>query len=493
MSSKSSLKHTVKNYFEEISTFDLFYQLTYMSATSAAGISRGRVFQLARALACPPAKYFKAIEELAANMRYNYPDACRLVGERATMEHVKTFLLRLSDALRSGEPLPTFLAREAEVQADNYSTDYERSLESLKKWNDAYTAVNVSVALIVIINMVSTMIYNMGAATMAIMVMVAVAAAFGVAWVQFRSAPQEVKSISLANGSKKERQSRKLLLATIPAVVVACLFLIVLRVDKGWIMVVAGLLMAPVGLVSNQADNETSKKDDEISAFLRSLGGTATSRGTTLKEALAAIKIDSFPALHPDINMLSLRLKSFGKPQLCWQTFGMETGSNLANQATSIFTEAIGLGGDPERAGILTSEFAMRTAMLRAKRRAIGATFSWLTLVMHAVLAALMVFLLGILGQFAVKLQEAMNSLGDESNAQAALGLKNMFSFNAPQMAFLERITIGMILFLAVVNAFAIVGSEGSHLIKMTYYLSILLVISGVCFLIGPTMVKLVM
>jgi len=151
------------------------------------------------------------------------------------------------------------------------------------------------------------------------------------------------------------------------------------------------------------------------------------------------------------------------------------------------------LGGDPEKAGGLTSMFAMKTAMLRAKRRGVAATFSWLIIVMHAVMAALMVFLLGILNQFSVKLNEAMSSLGGESQAMGAIGLKNMFAFNAPQMAFLQQITVGMVIMLSLINAFAIVATEGTHLIKMTLYVPILLFVSGILLLVGPSLVKLVM
>jgi archaellum biogenesis protein FlaJ (TadC family) len=112
---------------------------------------------------------------------------------------------------------------------------------------------------------------------------------------------------------------------------------------------------------------------------------------------------------------------------------------------------------------------------------------------MHAVMAGLMVFLLGILEQFAIKLNEAMSSLGEGTDAMGAMGLKNMFSFNAPQIQFLEKITVGMILMLAAINAFAIVASEGSHLIKITLYFAVLLVLSGILLLIGPSLVKLVM
>jgi archaellum biogenesis protein FlaJ (TadC family) len=104
-----------------------------------------------------------------------------------------------------------------------------------------------------------------------------------------------------------------------------------------------------------------------------------------------------------------------------------------------------------------------------------------------------MVFLLGVLNQFTIRLTEAMGTLGDSTAAMGAMGLKNMFSFNAPQMQFLEQVTVGMIVMLALINAFAIVASEGSHLLKMNLYLSVLLLISGIMLLVGPSMVKLVM
>ncbi len=341
-------------------------------------------------------------------------------------------------------------------------------------------------------NMVMTMIYNVGTSMMGLMVMVAVTSTFGVAWVMFRTAP-ETFTVPLSKGSKEQRLSRQLFFILTPTALLVAVALTVLGLPMGWTLMVASLVILPIGIVSTLSDGKVSKKDSEISPFLRSLGGTATSRGTTLKEALTSMKKDSFPTLHPDIRMLVLRLSAFVSPGFCWRTFGTETGSKLAEQSTGIFIEAVGLGGDPEKTGALTSMFAMKTAMLRAKRRGVAATFSWLAIVMHGVMAALMIFLLGILEQFAVRLNDAMSSLGNGADAMGAMGLKNMFSFNAPQIDFLTKITVGMILALAVVSAFAIVACEGSHLIKMMFYLSILMFISGVLLLIGPSFVGLVM
>lgn len=483
-SSASLQKRLARAFSEGISSFDFFHQLTYMAATAAAGISRNRAFQLARELPNPAAQYFRRIHELVENLRFNYPDACRHIGENVNSENVKNFLLRLSDSLRSGEPLAPYLAREAGIQGEDYLNEYERNLESLKKWTDGYTAITVSVALIVIINVVSTMIYDLGPTTMMGMVMTAAAASFGVAWVIARAAPQEVKNVPLAQGSREQRVARKLFQILTPLTVVAGLVLVLLGTHAGWIMILVSLLLAPTGIVCVIAENKVDKKGAEVSAFLRSVGGTATSRGTTLKDALDHIEIDSFPALESDIRRLVLRLNAFGKPELCWRMFGIETGSKLIDQTTDVFFEAVNLGGDPEEAGVLSSEFAMKTSMLRAKRQGVSATFVWLTVVMHGVLAALMIFLLEIMRAFANMLDEAMAGVSQEG---ATAGMTaNMFTFGSPRIAFLEQMTMGMVILVALVNAFAMVSSEGSHLLKILFYFAILLFLSGVAYLVLP-------
>ncbi|WP_269851837.1 hypothetical protein [Methanosarcina horonobensis] len=53
-----------------------------------------------------------------------------------------------------------FLKQEKITREEIYSNEYERSVESLKKWTDGYTALMVSVTLVITITLVSVMIYN---------------------------------------------------------------------------------------------------------------------------------------------------------------------------------------------------------------------------------------------------------------------------------------------------------------------------------------------
>jgi len=462
-----------------------------MSVIASAGIPGRKVFDLARKVEAAPAKLFDAIHKLAENMRYSYPDACRMVGERVRSEDMRTLLLRLADALRSGEPLPSFLVREARVHGERYENEYERNLEALKKWNDGYTAVTVSVSLIIINNMVSTMIYDLGQVVMAAMAFGAIVIGFIVAWVLSRAAPQEVMSVPWAQGSKEQRLAFKLLKISLPIVLLVTLAMVLLKVSFGWIFVTLGVLLLPLGIASYRAESHVAKKDEEIGAFFRSLGGTATSRGTTLGQALESIEMASFPNLRPHIRKLLLRLRANAKPEVCWQLFGLETGSLLIDQAVDMFFDATSLGGDPEQSGLLSSMFTEKVAMLRAKRRGVAGTFSWLILAMHTVLSALIVFVLQILKKF-MQLIQASGTMEYQEEAMRQLAVR-MLTFTTPQTAFLEKMALALIVMMALTNAFAIVASEGTHIAKMSFYLAIMYFVSGISFLIVPSIVNAIL
>ncbi|MFZ0545847.1 MAG: type II secretion system F family protein [Candidatus Promineifilaceae bacterium] len=488
-SSTSSPKHTGKNSynFKNVSAYDLFYQLTYMSAMAAAGISRSKTFEIAAQAKSPVAQYFEAVNTLVVELRYSYPDACRTIGEQAKSEEVRSFLLRFSDALRSGEPLNAFLTREADVQSKNYENEYERELESLKKWSDAFSSIIISVALIVIVNLVSTMIYSMGTGMMVGLVGTAVVMGFFGTWVVSRAAPQEKMAISSADGSADQRRALRQIKIMGPVAVAVASVMVLLGVHRGLIMAAIGALLFPVGFIGYMADKKINQKDAEVSSFLRSLGSMASSTGSTLKEALTKIDLSSFPTLQPDIELLLIRLQALVSPQICWQRFGQETGSRLTSAAVEIFYESVKVGADPEKVGFYCSRFASRTAQLRAKRRGVAASFSWLTLVMHATVGVLMVFVLEIIVNFMHMMEEAVSQEAlDMATQNIAVPLA---SFSASDLQFLQAMTTLMVVLLAVISATAIIASDGGYKFKFVFYLSLLMVISGAGFWFVPPVV----
>lgn len=489
--SESSPKPTEKDSYKQFSGFQLFYQLTYMSAIAAAGLSRGRIFELAAKLSTTVAHYFEDVQQLVESFHYDYPRACRIVGEQAKEDEVKSFLLRTSDALDSGEPLDAFLAREAGAQGEEYANEYERNLDSLKKWTDAYASLTVSQSLIVIINLISTMIYDMGTGLVLGFVIAAVAFTLFGDWVLSRAAPQERMTVAPPGGSPDQLLARRLFLYAFPAAVILNGVLYLAGVSWPWLLLLSALLIAPIGVISMRSDNKVTEKEVAFGPFLRSLGGMSSSTGTTLTEALAQIDLNSFPSLKDDVATLTMRLRARIDPWLCWQRFSWETGSQLITEAVRIFHDAVQLGGDPEEISNLCSMFTTKVALLRAKRHAVAATFNWLTIVMHAALSVLLLLILNIVTSFRGLITDIVDPNVAEK-AMSSLGIP-LLNYDGGQMAMLNYMTIGMVMVLIVANAIAIIASDGGFKYKVCLYLSLLMGISSVGFFIVPPVVQSVL
>lgn len=487
-SSKSLPKHASKSSFKLVSAFDMFYQLTYMSAMAAAGISRAKIFEIAAQSKSNAAAYFAAVNTLVDEFRYDYAEACRSIGLQSKSENMKTFLLRLSDALRSGEPLAEYLAREAEVTSEDYENGYERDLEGLKQWSNAFSSLVMSVSLIIIIQIVSAMIYSLNPTMMMGLVVTGVfVAAFG-AWIIMRSAPKEVMIVPAAQGSPQQQKALSLSRMLIPGSIMLGVLLALVGLPVSWSMMISAVVLLPVGYISMQSDKAVVKKDIEFSTFLRSLGGMATSSGTTLKQALTKIDLSSFPTLEPDVERLSTRLRALVEPTICWHKFGLESGSRLISEVSDIFYGAVKIGGDPERVGYLCSLFTAKTTQLRSKRRLTAGTFSGLATVMQAVVTGLMIFVLSIVTNFASMVAELMPKNTDALSSAPAASL-TIGQFSAGDLQFLSALTLAMVLILGVVSAAAMIFCDGGYKLKVTLYLAMIIFISGVCFLVVPPMV----
>lgn len=487
-SSKSSVKRGVKVSFKPVPPFQLFYQLTYMSAMASSGITRSKLFELSAQSTSLAATYFAAVNTLVDEFRYDYPEACRMIGLKAKSNNMRSFLLRLSDALRSGEPMADFLSREAEAQGEDYENRYERDLESLKQWSNAFSSIVISVALIIIIQVISSMIHTLDVGMISGLIITGLLMSGMGVWIIYRSAPREILTVKASEGSPEQRRAMRLFRILLPVGGVGALLLNLIGIPLGWVLIALAIVMLPVGVVSLLSDRMTTKKDEEISTFLRSSGGMATASGSTLKQALTKLDLSSFPNLETDIDRLSKRLQALVEPEICWHKFGLESGSKLISEVIDIFYGAIKIGGDPERVGYLCSLFAAKTAQLRAKRRLIAGTFSGLSTVMQAVVAGLMVFVLSIVTNFTQMVSEMMPQTSAASEGQRSVNM-GLTSISAGDIQFLSVLTIIMVLILGTISAAAIIFTDGGYKLKVNLYLALCTFISGVCFLVVPPMV----
>lgn len=483
-SSKSRSRPTATE--ADLLDFDLLYQLAYMSSIAAAGISRSKIFEHASALQSITAFYFQQIHILAEKMDYDYPQACRLVGEKAKEEKIKSFFLRFSSALSSGEKERIFLAQEAKIQAAMYRNSYENKLESLRKWTDAYSALVVSAGLIVIIVAVSMMLYQLSTAVLLGLVITTIGISFLGAYIIYRTAPAEKSSLPSNKANSKQLLPVRLAKILIPLVVVVEAFLILKQAPVWLMMLLAALILSPLGALSFYYDKTVEKKDSEIAPLLRALGNTATAIGTTVAEALYRVDLRSLGSLSSEVKKLRTRLSFSLGLKTCWNKFVSEAGSGLINRSVQIFNEGISMGADPEEVGAYAAMLAQEVIFLRGKRQLVSKTFVSLTMIMHAAMVGLMSFIVEIINMFSKTIQGIEVP---KTSSSAALSL-SMFAFNQQNILWIGWIMLTVIVVLSFTNAFAPLAAEGGHGYKYFLYFCITLGLSGLVLYIVPRMAQ---
>ena len=312
---KSSRKRTEKVSSDSaVLSFDLLSNLTYMAALSTGEAPRDVIFQHAITQPYKTAIYFKQVFLLTKRLGFEYSRSFQLVSKKARAETIKSLLLRFAGSISSGESEHEFLAQEARVEREQYVNQYQRSLETLQKWADAYAALLVSVALIVVVAMISVMLYDMGNTFLYMLMGTMFVMSFFGAWIIYKSAPYEIKCYKNRKGPKERRKAKTLLLAFGPIGLLGAVYLGTTS-GLGPAFLALGVSLIPAAIFAAMDDMKVSKVDQELSKFLRSLGNVSEALGTTLSSALAKLDRRSLGTLEPYIKRLQSRLSSRISPK----------------------------------------------------------------------------------------------------------------------------------------------------------------------------------
>jgi flagellar protein FlaJ len=272
------------------------------------------------------------------------------------------------NAIAAGEPDGEFLKKEWILFKTKRKDEFERDLDTTKEWSNAYTALLVSTSLVAIIILLSVILYNVGdpADTLySTMVIIFFMAFFGVGLL-YRCSPKDTKvhSLSVKNQKSKHSFINGLLsyLFWADLSVIGKLFCRLLRfcedffIDiKGVGMIIAGVIMIPVGLEAKRDIEKVNKRDESYTTFIRSLGSIISGSGLTVPKALLKIDPKNLGELKDMSQELYKKLASGLDPALCWGRFVGETGSYLIYKFTSVFVDAVNFGGNAEVVGELVS------------------------------------------------------------------------------------------------------------------------------------------
>lgn len=487
--------------------FDLLTNLTYMSVLSLGSLSRDQILEHCARQRLKTAVYFEFIYLMAKRVGMGYTRAFQFAAGKAQASNIKSLLLRFAASISSGESEREFVIQEAELERERYGNEYERGVENLRKWTDAYAAILVSVTLMMVVSLVSTMMGSLDENFILIMAITLLFITGGGVYIIHRVAPVEQVTYDADGALTKDRKKSRLLFILLAPLGILAALVFGTRFDPMMgsavaFLAIGGSLM-PAGWYAWKDDIKVSNLDAEFPTFIRSLGNIAGASGVTLTEALKRIDTKSMGSLEPHIDRLNVRLAARIPTTECWDAFRAETGSELAKRTTQMMEDGSSLGGQADRVGKICSSFAQTVVQLRAKRALTASTFSFLTLPMHATMTFILVFVLEIISNFNTKLFSAsagLNgggtqgvALSEGSNIPPGLTLPtqgelsgSMQMFGNQDMGFVVVMIIAVVLIMTVANSIAPKAAAGGSNLKLLSYLGVMSLVSGSILAVVP-------
>ncbi len=489
LAERDSLEKPARFFGKDPVAFDLITQLTYMSAIATGGISRAQLFEHTSKLGYSTSVLFRRIHWAAQRLNYDYAQACEAVAETLTDENMRSLLLRFASALASGEGEAPFLAREMEVQLELYGKGYERDLETLQRWTDAYVALMVSAALIVVISLVSMMIYSMGVGLIIGLAAVVIGTTFLGCWIVYSVAPLEVKACNLAGYSHERHFSSLLARYILPAGLCLSAITMLLGFGLPFAFITMSIFFLPVGLLAMREDLQIDRRDRDIASVIRALGSMVAAMGSTVGEALTRLNRRSLGSLEPQVKRLHVRLKNGLRSDMCWTRFAAESGSELVSRSVRIFWDGLRLGGDAERISFLASMLAMKVSLLRASRKLVSSTFTFVMIPLHVALLSILLFVTEVLAIFGSKMAE-VQAQGLNQGVAAEANVSTTLMFAPPDIGLVRSFIIAVIIVLTAANTIAPYAAAGGHPYKLCLYASVMCFLSGVAMLVIPVIVQ---
>ena len=389
-------------------SFDLVSHLVYMAVLSMGGLPRENILEKCGQMRLKTAVFFEYIYMMAKRMGVEYTQAFQMVSQKARASNVKSLLLRFAASISSGESESGFVSQEARTEIERYTQEYERNVENLRKWTDAYAAMMFSVTLIMVVSLVSTMIGFFDEAVVMGMAATAMLLMTVAVYIILRVAPVEEITYETPYAVPRERRLARRWLAILAptGAVVSVALLIGLGSQISFVTAVAiiflvmGLSLAPSGFYAWKDHTKVTKLDQELPTFLRTMGNVAGATGRTLQESLRRIDMTAMGTMAPHANRLQIRLAASLPPSGVWEAMRGETGSELVNRSTHMLVDGIDLGGPATDVRRMCSDYTQNVTQLRSQRSLTANSFAFLTVPMHGAMVFVMMFVLGIIANF---------------------------------------------------------------------------------------------
>lgn len=343
--------------------------ITYAGTISTMGVSRAVLW---RRIA--QKKVFGEISEIAEKIHYlstkwniGFAKTCRLIGSRLPSKILADFLDRFAVMMDFGEDLQFFLLDEQDSVLDDYSTEYKKSLETIRLLQDVFISLTMAVAFGIAIGLMLPLLMGVSinlvilGSTFAIFMMDVVMLVVVKAVI-----PEDKLYHSLEVKDEGTKRLQRLLYLIVP--ISFFLFVATYFVMGVQFLLSAAIAFTPLmafGLIAKSEENIIYRRDVAFPTFVRTLGSATEIRSGAMISSLSALQVHDFGLLNKMAINLYRRLRLGSDKFVSWRYFAGETGSGLIFHFSRIFSESVYLGGNAEKIGSIISKNFLRILSLR--------------------------------------------------------------------------------------------------------------------------------
>ena len=480
---------------------DILFMITYMASILSANPSRPDIFgYTGRRSEYLSSKYIRKADLLVKRWGYSYAEALDHVSKKIDHEMLFSMINRYASSIEAGVSDDEYILNEYDTIRNIYNSDYEQALASLKLWGDAYISLLFTSSLIGIILMVSMALFAPNGIDNTFTI--GYLATFGVIAfgliMMFRAVPIDPKSHGMDEGSAEQNMIHRMEKKIIPILLIFSITLLLLGMNYGLVLVLAGLLLLPLGIIGYIDDSNIILRDSEFPTVIRGIGSIQGGRNCTMATAIEGLNKNSLVYLLPLLNAVYSKLNLGLNEKRTWQRFINESGSFLIYKYLRIYQDAILLGSKGDVIGKIVSQSMLDQVLLRDHRQHIVVGFVMLLIPMHVLMCGLFLALYAILATLATKIQELMSGLGETAAALSGDGgvasvgatigasLFLFENFDTARVYVYVLIISSMLLFGNILAA-KIVTDGDRYMVYL--YASILFILTGILIVVTPLVV----
>ncbi len=448
---------------------DLVFLILHMYGVSTGKPPRKKIFTPE----CVAGDYgyfdqlLRRIVTLAIDWGYGFVTACRVVAETCRHKVFKDFLYRFSEILNVGEDPERFLSIEKDAILAEYQAHYTRAMDAMRILLGVYTTSVSSAIFLAATTLIFAMMFagDIGfivSAFGAIMLSLAM-----LVYIIYKVIPRDRLTHTLPVYPKIKNFYRVTAFLAVATAASAAVLVYFMFRNPANILIACSLPLIVPGIVAKKMERDVKEMDCFFPIFIRSYGLTFATMPHHA-QALSSVLRSAFGKLTLPLKRLYARLVNGVMPRVAWYYFVGETWSETIRHGVNVFLDTVEAGGDAAKIGPTISDTITKILNIRRLRDQISKTFEVTVYVVHALMVAIAMFILGLLESF----QTFMMRLG-------ATGGPIPLPFTPIPVEPVRLITTIFILVVAALNAMAIKIAQGGMYETVWIPLSLLLAISG--------------